>query len=115
MVKLKENTLRESHFHLDAFPEESYRGYTRGQTWNGWACPYFEFEEAQRVVQSQVRRSNDLEDDREYKAEYRQGEDAFCFWDPYYEEWITYESIEIDGKKFYPVGAFEWTWVEEER
>ena len=42
--------MRKSVFTVDGFAD-AYIGYTRGDRWNGWAAPYFEREEAIRVMQ----------------------------------------------------------------
>jgi hypothetical protein len=38
--------LRPARFRIDALEEDIFEGYTQGDTWNGWACPYFTVRQA---------------------------------------------------------------------
>lgn len=44
--------MRETKFSLDTLGNQVFDGYTRDEDWNGWACPYFTFEQAERIVQA---------------------------------------------------------------
>lgn len=37
-------------FVLDAFEGEEFGGYTQGETWNGFECPYFPFDSAKHLM-----------------------------------------------------------------
>jgi hypothetical protein len=39
--------MRVADFALDFLDDVTFEGYTQGETWNGFACPYFSFEQAQ--------------------------------------------------------------------
>lgn len=105
--------LRRTKFHFDSHPNTAFSGYTKGDTWNGWACPYFEREVAKQVAKRFVEiHENGPEEG--YEAEYDPERDAFVFHESVYEEPVVFNSVEIDGKELYPVGAYHWTWVEEE-
>lgn len=43
-------TWRKGRFGFDSEAEYPYVGYTSGQRWNGWECPWFELDEAQQIV-----------------------------------------------------------------
>ncbi|ARL04373.1 hypothetical protein BOC44_21660 (plasmid) [Burkholderia pseudomallei] len=87
----------------------SYQAYSRGETWNGWECPYFTFDEAMKVTQH-----------RDMKClRYDPESDQFVMNDPFYKDDPTYEpevfkrqDITVDGVQVgvYPIGAFSWCW-----
>jgi hypothetical protein len=92
---------------LDEGP--SYQAYSRGETWNGFQCPYFPFEEAMKVTENPSIKG------LKYEAE----TDRFVSIDPEYEDDPEYEaeifmptSILVDRLriKVYPIGAFGWCW-----
>ena len=53
---------------------KAYIGYTSGKLWNGWATPYFEFEEAKRVAEG-------FNECAEYPMEYDEVYDQFYILD----------------------------------
>lgn len=44
--------LRKATFTIDSLDGENFSGFTLGGNWNGWACPYFTFEQARRIVEA---------------------------------------------------------------
>lgn len=102
---------RSTEFYFDSDPDTTFPGYTKGEEWNGWACPYFEREVAERIAKRYVEMHEDGPDEG-YEAKYDSERDAFVFYEPVYEEPIVFNSVEIDGKKLYAVGAYHWTWRE---
>ena len=106
-------------FHKGRFTIEDwfglFEGWTAGQRWNGWECPYFEFDTAIRMVDAW---NNAAFSGEAYQARYDEERDAFCFRDGGLEEWDCFgaQTIEIEGKtiKVYPIGAFCWIWSDEE-
>lgn len=46
-------------FHLEAFDEE-FEGYTAGESWNGWECPYFEKNVAEKILSLCIKNDVDL-------------------------------------------------------
>jgi hypothetical protein len=90
-----------------------FEGWTTGQHWNGWECPYFEFETAIWMVDAWNRV---VFDGAEYQARYDEERDEFCFINGGQEEWDCFgaQMKEIEGKtvKVYPIGAFCWIWSE---
>jgi hypothetical protein len=103
--------MRESEFYLDSDPETVFRGYTTGETWNGWACPYFD-----RAVGKQISEwfeaAHAGSSEGEYAAAYHSEKDAFLFREPAYDEPLVVESVKAEEKTLYPIGAYRWTWVE---
>ncbi len=76
-----------------------YKGYTNGGIWNGWECPYFEKEEADKIA-------------KDYNGEFV--DDTYVFPnddDDVYES----ENLEtVDGKKkVWAIGAYAWVWEKE--
>ena len=106
-------------FHKGPFTIEDwfgpFEGWTTGQRWNGWECPYFEFDTAIWLVDAW---NNAAFGEEEYQARYDEERDEFCFCDGELEEWDCFgaQTIEIEGKtiKVYPIGAFCWIWSDEE-
>lgn len=100
-----------------------YLGYTDGDSWNGWATPYFEFDVAERIAEDYVRlpermKLRDIEPG-DYRAGYDEAEDAFLFYEPVNDDEAYYyaQTIAVEGRevKAYAIGAYEWTWEETER
>lgn len=85
-----------------------YTGWTTGEVWNGWACPYFEIEVARRVA-ADYASANAAEG---ATAEFDENTNAFRFLDPVQGEWEVYEGFEEDGRMLYPIGTQYWTWTE---
>lgn len=102
---------RKTKFGMDAI-DGVYEGYTDGDTWNGWACPYFEYSEAERVLKaSQV---------NGFLWSYDKSEDRFTVWNraeyPAKDAPEVFRAAEIDAGgrsiRAYPVGAYTWIWEE---
>jgi hypothetical protein len=92
--------MQSKKFKLDVFENDEYiLGVTCGTLWNGWQCPNFTFENAQKIIKHF---DNDfLSYDKDKDVFYTKWED---------EESEIFEPVLIDGKKFYPIGAFSWCW-----
>jgi hypothetical protein len=98
-------SLRPATFSLEPLGDRTFDGYTTGDTWNGWACPRFTFVQAQRLVKAY--------EENGLKAWYDEVADAFSFEVKAgndLKEVDTFPVEELDGKQFYPVGAFCWIW-----
>jgi len=92
----------------------SFEGWTDGSLWNGWACPAFEKQEADRLA-AHLRSVGCV-------AEFDAAKDAFTIrefdgadlYDP--EE---YEGLDIETpegtKRVYAIGAYSWVWQETKR
>lgn len=67
-------TWRKGRFGFDSEAEYPYVGYTSGQRWNGWECPWFELDEAQWIVAdcpigSKYNPDKDCFEQRDYAAD----------------------------------------------
>lgn len=102
-------TYHRADFTLDAMVKNGYvgplKGWTTGELWNGWAVPYFEYEEAERVVEEVAA--------AELQGRYDRDRDAFVFVNENEQE-QEYAAESIDTpqgqRKAYPIGAREWIW-----
>lgn len=97
---------RPAVFQIDAI-ESYFHGVTQDQHWNGFACPLFSFEEAQRLM--------DLNNHTDFCGQivYDADQDAFLFHEFGIESGErpdVYKAVQIGDQKFYPVGAFSWCW-----
>jgi hypothetical protein len=93
-VKLFEDFNRPAMKGTFSLDEKSYDGYTFGEKWNGFECPYFEKDVADQIMKDMDGR---FENDT-YKFE---GSEDF-------------EPQDIDTedgkKKVWAIGAYSWTW-----
>ncbi|MBV9924480.1 MAG: hypothetical protein JOZ96_05510 [Acidobacteria bacterium] len=97
--------MRPAKFALDFLEGQEFEGFTRGETWNGFACPLFTREQAERLAEAWRARG--------HEARYDAGADAFTFqMDSGGEEYDTFPAVEADGQRLYPVGASCWIWDE---
>lgn len=99
--------IRPTHFSMDSLGDVRLDGFTVSETWNGWACPLFTFEQAQQLVKAYQEAG--------LRAWYDEDSDAFSFevdLGGELKEIDTFPAEEIDGKKFYPVGSSCWIWEE---
>jgi len=100
--------LRPATFSIEVLGDRSFDGYTLGETWNGWACPYFIFDQAQQLVRAY--KENGV------KAWYDETSDVFSFEvdaGDDFKKTDAFPAKEIEGQKFYPIGASCWIWKDE--
>lgn len=102
--------LHPTEFVLDDAQLGSFKGYGDGSNWNGFACPYFEREIAERVLWASEANG--------YRWTYDADRDAFLVRseeDPADYEPEVFEGIErrtTDGETLivYAIGAYSWSW-----
>ncbi len=94
--------MKQSRFVIDTFPGQSFKGYSSNEEWNGWACPYFTFEEAQKIVHAQNSEGT--------KAWFDEKNDQFIFEMRGDKEF--YPAFQENGQKLYPIGNGSWIWEE---
>ena len=99
---------RSGRFRVDGL-DGTYDGFTRGQTWNGFAVPYFPISEARRVADDYAAQPPG---DGPYTAEYDAGRDLIRLYEPSSGEWDETPPVEVGGHSLYPVGAHLWAWEE---
>lgn len=103
-LTMKSTMLEKAVFVLDALDGEEFEGYTQGEEWNGFECPYFPFESAQRLMSV-------LSADGQ-TAFYDEKAGRFLYAEEDYEDDPDlYGALEVEGLgKLYPIGALVWTW-----
>lgn len=94
--------MKNSTFVIDTIPEREFAGFTKGDDWNGWACPYFSFDEGMKIVEAS----------EPGKGRYDEPSDSFIFRPDDDEE--TYPAVVEDGQKLYPIGNRYWIWEEKD-
>jgi hypothetical protein len=100
----------QAKFSTDAFENNVFEGFTDGSLWNGWACPYFTYEIATRVLQ--------MSEANGYRWHYDKNTRSFLVShidDPMGTEPERFEGIDIlindSGERvLYAIGAYSWTW-----
>jgi hypothetical protein len=98
-----EDDMQATRFIIDTFGNEIFDGFTLGETWNGWACPYFTLEQAHRVVEAHRAQGG--------KAWYDETQDLFVF--GFREDEVDAFPVEmVEGHKLYAIGAGCWIWEE---
>ena len=100
--------MRKSVFAIDASPH-AYIGYTSGRLWNGWATPYFTYEEAQKLQAefSEGAGSPMLYDvaKDEFRLKYEDDDEPYI--------WKGEDIQTVDGiKHLYGIGAYSHIWDE---
>lgn len=82
-------------------------GYTDGSRWNGWATPYFPFEEAQKVA-------HDFNEYTEHKMQYDHIYDKFYVWNENLDDFEMWQGADVQTdegiKHLYGIGAYSWVW-----
>lgn len=97
--------LKKSIFVMDALYGYVFSGFTKGEEWNGWACPYFTREQAEDIVNIHCKVLN-------ASARYDGDGDKFVF--EFSDETEEYPMVIVDGEKLYPIGSHVWIWEEKE-
>ncbi|HEY9285892.1 MAG TPA: hypothetical protein VIP46_20755 [Pyrinomonadaceae bacterium] len=99
--------LREAKFMLEPLGEKVFDGYTRGENWNGWACPYFTSDQARQLVRAY--------EEKGLRAWYDEDSDAYSFEveaGAGVKETDTFPAEDVEGLRLYPIGASCWIWEE---
>lgn len=97
--------MRKTLFTIDGF-ERFFEGYTKGDHWNGWACPWFTKEAAEDIM----RTNNESHCYIAYQMRYDESQDAFIREEPEYDESYVVNGYDIDGMHLYPIGNGFWVW-----
>ncbi|MEO8612971.1 MAG: hypothetical protein ABI690_34075 [Chloroflexota bacterium] len=100
---------KKTQFCIKGITNTQFQGYTDGDTWNGFACPYFERTVAEQILNNAAKHGISWL----YNYEY----DAFIVRsisdpDGYAPEEFQGHMIAIDGKetRVYGIGAYTWMW-----
>lgn len=94
--------MRKAQFTLESLGISAFNGYTLDETWNGWACPYFSYDEALKITEAQNSVGG--------KGWYEESSDRFVF--DIQGEREAFAPIEIESLKLYPIGNASWIWDE---
>ena len=101
-----QRVFRFARFSLEGV-DQSFKGWTDGHRWNGWAQPAFEWAEAEKVVVAICPEQSGYSSDSDrFITIAADGEE---------ESWFA-ELIQLpngESVKVYPIGAGAWTWDEE--
>lgn len=105
---------RSAHFSVDGIDDE-FPGFTAGDFWNGWACPSFTRQTAERILIASEPNGYQWQYNVETNAfEIRHSEDP----DDYEPQTFSGMTITLDeGNRVevYGIGAYSWTWMETEK
>jgi hypothetical protein len=100
---LEDARMRQARFVIDFLGDLEFEGYTRGEDWNGFACPYFSFDQAQKIVDAWIKSGSN--------ASYDSANDIFSFL-MHNGETDSFSAIDYNGMKIYPIGNGCWIWSE---
>jgi len=103
--------VKQATFSLDPLEGQTFEGFTEGERWNDWACPYFTKAQAEQIVTARNKSG--------YKADYDPAADVFRFApiDQFgksnpdlgdEEDAEHFPAVTRDGQTLYPVGAWAW-------
>jgi hypothetical protein len=103
---LNEKAIRAAKFSLDTYGHQEFDGFTLHEDWNGWACPYFTYDQACLLVEAHRAHG--------WEARYDSQNDAFVFSFEHdgQDTPDSFPSITIGERKLYPIGTFGWIWEE---
>lgn len=93
-------------FTINGF-EHPHIGYTNGDNWNGWATPYFEVDEAFKIVE-------EYNKETEFPILYNEETDTFAVKEMGELDGDNWKGVNCqteDGiKHLYGIGAYAWIW-----
>jgi hypothetical protein len=102
----------EAEFVVDGL-NEKFAGYTNGQTWNGFACPAFEEDEADKIIAA-LTEPDPGSGNGSGKIFSKSADSIIIFEEEYPEEPLVFncELIEtLTGtKRVFALGSHVWTW-----
>ena len=96
----EQRTFRIGRFTID--DAAVFEGWTDGSDWNGWACPYFEVAEAQKIAAYHGGRFDEASREFTFQANSEEPESYAA------------ETIEAGGRQVeaWPIGSTIWIWDE---
>lgn len=103
--------MRLTKFRIESFESATFEGFTKSEYWNGWDCPYFTRDQAQKILTVHNTLISPVE--RKLLAHYDAATDAFVFpLENGDDELEAFAAFTEGGLTYYPVGAFCWIWEE---
>ena len=98
--------MKKALFTIDGF-DNPHIGYTSGRRWNGWATPYFEVDEALKIME-------EFNKERGEKMVYDEEVDSFRVAETEYTDEEIWKGTNYDTeegiKHLYGIGAYSWVW-----
>ena len=81
-----------------------FAGFTLGENWNGWACPYFTRDQASALVEGWLALGG--------QAHYDAASDEFVFSSLEASDQLPerYGPTDVAGQRLYPIGTRAWIW-----
>jgi transcriptional regulator with XRE-family HTH domain len=101
-------SLKKAFFKIETINNQTFEGYTAGEEWNGWAYPYFTFEQAGEILKAF--KSLKTFSGKSLNAYYDEKTDSFYFETDSEDEIEEFSVVEIENQKLYPIGAGSWIW-----
>lgn len=101
--------LRPGRFEIEGL-DGQYDGFSRGESWNGFAVPYFSFHEACRIARDYAAQPAGIDGQPESHVD--EGRAVIRLFEPSCGEWDEYEAVDVGGQSLYPIGTNVWTWSE---
>lgn len=104
---------RDGHWRVALFTLDdgtTYRGYTRGETWNGWQCPRFPKAEADRLM-ADLNAAAQTFPEQYFTITFDEVTQRYAVHDPQHADdpWVI-EAELFDGEPCYGIGAGSWVW-----
>lgn len=98
-----------AEFSIDALENAKFEGFTDGDSWNGWACPYFTRETAEAVLKASEKNGFTWQYDNESRSFLVQHSNDPQDYEP---ERFSAMSILVNGAEHvvYAIGAYSWVW-----
>lgn len=99
----------QARFSLEMFGNNDFEGFTDGDSWNGWACPYFSSETAEAVLKASERNGYRWQYDNESRSFLVRHSDDL---QDYESERFSAMNILVNGSEHvvYAIGAYSWAW-----
>ena len=130
---MNKRVFKKAKFYICADSNESiFEGYTEGDRWNGWACPYFTKEVGMEILEKNFNSEYyygfyneehdafifNMEDDVKYTIEDLKEDFDLCkeLCEKYgYVDIFEGQDIMYNGNPIhvYPIGAYGWIWDED--
>jgi hypothetical protein len=106
-IETEETEMRGAKFCYEVLGRSQFDGFTREESYNGFACPYFNNDQAMLIMKAW--------EDQGLAARFDLKKDEFVFEVSGAEapnDFQSFSAIYLDGLKLYPIGVFEWPWEE---
>jgi hypothetical protein len=87
--------------------EEKFEGITSGRRWNGWECPLFPIETANKILST----LQDSEESTNLRYSYYKFTPDFSAIQEIHEDGIDmHYPVKFEGVNYFPIGYCNWVW-----